>query len=226
MRDAKLLKDGSSEVSVAIQRVTRDAERYQLHCSGMTVEQIAITENVDPEAIMTSIKRARSLHEAEQLIIHRNLKSKGAIENEQLRTRARKENTERILSSLAKLLEGTRVVPEIDKGSGKVTFREFTDPEVISMGLEHARKIISLDERPAQSQTFVSIQNNQQNNMGEGGLPSHVATTYEERLLRIRNAQAGRSQKEPEIIDVTPESSELTPAPIVSEMESQEWEKF
>lgn len=227
MRTGELRKDGTVSVSLAVKNHLTDLNRYLRFRAGETFADIAIIDNITPEAAKNSVSTGRRMYEAEQLIELRDLKHQSAIATERIRKKARERTETLILDGLETLLSGKRTIASIRKSDGEIIIQEITDPEVISLGLEHARKIISIDERPAQNQTYVNIQNNQQNiNEGSQG---PAAMSYEERLKRIRNAQVGVTSTNEQILEAEIIKSDVVAEPAESEVIPEtpnDWETF
>lgn len=189
MRDARRLGDGSLQVSEEVAGFAIHRSRYKRFMDGLTFEEIAQQDNVMVGTVKQSINQGRAIEEAAELIKIRALKHRSAIETEILRRDIRKETSALIVLGLRTLLEGKKTVPEINPVTGVVTMHEYVDPEVVAMGIEQTAKILSMQEKPAQSQTFVNIQNNQNNLGADGGPATSSAITYEERVRRIRTVQ-------------------------------------
>lgn len=202
MRDASQDANGLIKVNASISKHIVDHDRYLRFAAGETFADIALKDGVLVDTVKNSVTNGRKMHEAEQIMELRDLKHRGAIGAERIRKRVREECDTLIVDGVVKLLKGKRTVASVRKSDGEIITEEFDDPDVISMGIEHARKIISLDEKPAQSQTFVNIQNNQ--NVGD--VPSTPnALSYEERLMRIRSAQTHQkvvASQQNDVIDV------------------------
>lgn len=226
MRSGELRKDGSIEISTQIQTHLTDLNRYLRFKAGQTMAEIAIDDRVLPETVKTSVLRGRKAYESEQILVLRDLKYTSAVEGEKIRTETRIRVAPQIIDGLELLLKGKRVHVSVQKSTGEFLTMVVDDPEMISMGLEHARKILSLDERPAQNQTVVNIQNNQQNinesPQGSSGL------SYEERLKRIRGAQQKSLSVDNNVIDVTPEPEIVVNAqePEAPAMDDEKWGDF
>lgn len=217
MRTGHLRKDGSVDLSLERQTKLTSLNRYLRFKAGESIIEIAQKDNLEIEIARLSIATGRKMYESEQILILRDLKYTSAIEGERIRTETRIRVAPQIIDGLELLLKGKRKHVSVRKSTGEFIFVEVDDPEMISMGIEHARKILSLDERPAQNQTVVNIQNNQQN-ITEGNQGGSTGLSYEERLKRIQNAQK-RTVGENDVIDVTPE----TPVtPIATRLESEE----
>lgn len=226
MRSAHQHPDGSIEISKAITTFSKDRDRYDRFRAGEPIPDICIVDGISPEEALKSIRRGRLPVEAEQLLELRDLNHTQALAIARLRANARIRSETLVLDGLEKLLKGERTVASVLKETGEIITKEITDPEVISMGLEHAIKIMSIAERPAQNSTIVNVQQNQQNNYGD--TPSGpTAQTYEERLKRIRSRQLGEKKAEPEVLEAEVIHSETTPVvdPPAS-TETTEWEKF
>lgn len=225
MRSAHQHPDGSIEISKAITTFSKDRDRYDRFRAGEPIPDICIVDGISPEEALKSIRRGRLPVEAEQLLELRDLNHTQALAIARLRANARIRSETLVLDGLERLLTGKRTETTVLK-DGQVVTREVVDPEVISMGLEHAIKIMSIAERPAQNSTIVNVQHNQQNNYGD--TPSGpTAQTYEERLKRIRSRQLGEKKAEPEVLEAEVIHSETTP--IVDPPASTgttEWEKF
>lgn len=188
------MSDGTLSVSEEVSGFEIHRSRYKRFMDGLTFEEIALDDNVTVGTVKQSINQGRAIEEAAELIKIRALKHRGAIETEKLRADIREETAPLIILGLKTLLEGKKTVPEINPVTGVVTMHEYVDPEVVAMGIEQTAKILSMQERPAQSQTFVNIQNNQ-NNLGADGPATSSAITYEERVRRIRTVQLEASGK-------------------------------
>jgi hypothetical protein len=223
MRAGRINPDGNLEISTAIAKFSKDRDRYERFRAGVAIGDICVEDQIDPEKAIASIRQGRMLVEAEQLLELRDLNHSNAVAVARMRAKARIEHETLVLDGLEKLLKGKRTITSIDKESGQILTEIIDDPEVISMGLEHARKIMSIDERPAANSTYVNIQTNQQNNYGEG--PSSKAETYEERLKRIRNSQIANNQPEPVVIEAEIVKVEST-EPSADPPEQKDWENF
>lgn len=227
MRTGELRKDGTVSVSLAVKNHLTDLNRYLRFRAGETFADLAIADDITPEAAKLSVSTGRRMYEAEQLIELRDLKHQSAIATERIRKKARERTETLILDGLETLLSGKRTIASIRKSDGEIITQEITDPELISLGLEHARKIISIDERPAQNQTYVNIQNNQQN-ISESGQGA-AAMSYEERLKRIRNAQTGIPSANEQIIEAEIIKSDVVEQPPETEATPEtpnDWETF
>ncbi len=220
MRDAIERQDGSLEISRAVQDHLVDLNRYLRFRAGETFADIALKDNITPDAVKACVRRGRGMYEAEQIIELRDLKHQSAIASERIRKDVREQTQTMVVDGVIKLLHGKRTLSSINKMTGDILTKEIDDPDVISMGVEHAIKIIGLAERPAQSQTFVNIQNNQQN-VSEAPVGS-TALSYEERLQRIRKAQSRTVTTEREVYDVEPERSQSEDIPEVPLVQPQE----
>lgn len=190
MRMAIRRPDGSVELSEKIEQSYADLDRYTRFKMGESFLQIAEADGLDPEVIKISIRKGRSMYEAGQIIELRDLKHEAAIEAEKIRREVRMRVATKIVDAIDLLLEGKQTVVQVNKLTGEVTFKDYVDPEVLSMGIEHARKIIALEEKPIANQTLVNIQQNTQN-VGGNSLGENRDFSYEERLARIRRAQSG-----------------------------------
>ncbi len=209
MRSATKRSDGSLEISKS-DRMVADLARYLRFKHGESIIDIAQSEGTDPEAVKISVRKGRNMYEAEQILKLRDLKHTALIETEEIRRDIRRRISKQLVDSVERLLQGKRTVVEVNKLTGEVTLHEIVDPEVISMGIEHARKSISLDEKPAANQTTVNIQQN--NGAGDGSIS--VESSYEQRLARIRARQIGPASQR--VIDVqADEVSESEPAKAV-----------
>lgn len=203
-------KDGSVDISKEVIKANVDLRRYLRFKDGETLLEIAEADNITPDAAKISLRIGRNMHEAGQLLVLRDLKYTGAIETEEIRAKVRASVSEKIVTAVDQLLTGERTVVETNLVTGQVTLHKIVDPEVVSMGITHARKIVSLDEKPAANQTTVNIQQN--NNSGSGDGPVSVGgLSYEDRLRNIRLAQTSQrvidteipdDDKESEVIDV------------------------
>ena len=198
MRTAVERPDGSLEISRKIDQAQTDLDRYLRMRAGETVVQIAASDRVDVETVLKSCRKGRGMFEAQQLLEIRDLKHEGALETEKIRRDVREKIKDKLIPAVEKLLEGKRQVAEVNKVTGQVTIREFDDPDVITMGIEQARKLISLDEKPS-PQTLVQIQ---QNNVNQESTPSREGS-FEERLTRIRQKQAGVAVGPADVIETT-----------------------
>ena len=179
--------DGSIEVSSHVDKAYLDLERYTKFKDGATILDIADEYKITVGVAKHSIEVGRNLCEADDLIRFRDLRYRGAIENEKIRQNIRDRVSVELVDAIMLLLSGKRTIPQVHKVTGEVTFKEFIDPDIIVQGIEAARKAISLEEKPAASQTTVNIQ---QNNAGPSEGHAAIETTYEERLTRIRHAQS------------------------------------
>jgi hypothetical protein len=224
MRTGRINRDGSMEISIAVAKFSKDRDRYDRFTAGEAIADIAVTDDITPEKAIMSVRQGGMMAEAEQMLELRGIKHASALAVEKLRTKARIQNETRILDGLETLLKGKRTITSIDKETGQILTEVIDDPEVISMGLEHARKILSIDERPAPNQTIVSINNNQQNNFGESQGPK--AETYEERLKRIRNRQLSESRTEPVVMEAEVIKAETIVTPEEPKPEQKDWENF
>ena len=217
----------------------KDLDRYMAFRDGKTIVDIAIDEENDPQEIRQSLIRGRAMFDIEQQMRLKDAKYEGAIENEKIRTAVRKAVHEPIVDGLVTLLKGKRTVVEKNKITGEIRTHDVTDPEIIALGIEAARKTISLEEKPVPSQTVVNVQQNvaggdQIAGMGVGG------TSYEERLERIRAIQEGKpipnhettteinpspksgTKKSSKIVDV--EAREVKPDP--EDLPGDKWAQF
>lgn len=225
MRAVRINSNGALDVATDIAKYSKDRDRYDRFRAGESVADICAADDIDPEKAIASIRQGRRTVEAEQILELRDLNHANAIEIARLRQRARIENETLVLDGLGKLLKGERVVTSVDKETGEILSETVTDPEVISMGLEHARKIMSIDERPAQNSTYVNIQTNQQNNYGES--QGSGAQTYEERLKRIRNLQISGRGEEPKVMEAEIVHAEtVTPVEPETPPDEKKWENF
>jgi hypothetical protein len=229
MRGVRFDPDGKPEVSTALTQFSRDRDRYDRFRAGESVADICVKDGIEPEKALKSISQGRRMVEAEQILELRDLNHSSAVAIARLKTKARVQNETLLLDGLEKLLKGERTVASVLKETGEIVTRDITDPEVISMGIEHARKIFSIDERPTQNTTTVNIQNNQQNVTENYGGEGSAALSYEERVKRIRNSQT-RIQTETRLLDaetidvtpIVPEPTEEAKAP----EPGKEWENF
>lgn len=227
MRSARQNPDGSIEITKAIATFSKDRDRYDRFRAGVPVPDICIQDGISPEDALKSIRRGRLPVEAEQLLELRDLNHTSALAIARLKTKARIDHETLVLDGLEILLKGQRTAVSTDK-DGNILTKDYVDPDVISMGLEHARKIMNIDERPAQNSTIVNVQTNQQNNYGDT-TSAPAAMTYEERLKRIRNSQMGRAPvepSEPDVIEAEVIHSETSPLPSAEEQKPNEWENF
>ncbi len=229
MRTAVVRKDGSLDISKEIEKTSIDLRRYLRFRDGETLLQIAESDQLTPDAVKISLRIGRQMHEASQMLTLRDLKYTGAIETEQIRQQVRDSVKDKIVSAVDQLLTGKRTIVETETATGKVTLHEIVDPEVISMGITHARKIVSLDEKPAANQTTVNIQNNQNNSGSEAPTPVG-GLSYEDRLRNIRSAQTNKRVIEAEFETSAEEPAEadnLTPVEMgtpVATAPEKDWE--
>lgn len=179
-----------SEIALsAIDRSLTDMTRYMLFRNGDSILEMARREGLKPENIARSVRAGHAMYEAEQQMKLRDARIEGALENEKIRENLRYGLSQKIMNALTWMLTGKMEETEIDPVTGnKKVIREWVDPEIISKGLEHARKLTSLEEKPMPSQTVVNIQ---QNNVGSD-VVGGGGNSYEERLERIRRMQDGQ----------------------------------
>lgn len=188
--------DGTVSITKA-EKAGIDLSRYQRFREGESIPEMARRDDVDPATVQRSVRAGQQIYEVQQQLKLRDLKYDTAIENEVLRKALRDKVAVQLVEAIETLLSGKRTVVEVDKITGAVSFKEFTDPDVISLGIDHAIKSLSFAERPASNQTIVNVQQN--NNPGGGDGSSDGAGSYEERLERIRSRQRPKSN----VINVT-----------------------
>lgn len=198
-----------------------DYKRYRRHAEGESISDIAAADGINRKLAQESVTRGQKMFEGEQLLKLKTMKYQGAIDNETIRTEVRRRIADKIAGKIEDLLSGQRPIVEINKITGEVTIKMVIDPEVVALGLEHARKTISLDEKPAAGQTVVNIQNNQ-TNVSEG--QAERESSYEERLQRIRSRQVSSREvievPAQEVRDTEPDSA--VDAEFVPEIKGQE----
>lgn len=193
-----------------------DHDRFIRFQSGQSMEEIAHDEGVALVDIQASIEKAihhDQIRKNQQLM---NLRMDAQIENEKIRAHTRKKFQPDAEVALGKLLVGERTVIQKNKETGELTQISYTDVDVIALGLEHYRKSISLEEKPAPAPgTVVNVQSNTNTtnivSNGNGGRPM----TFEERIASIRRDQKtahalpeSEPESEPEILE-----GEVEPTP-------------
>lgn len=186
LRSGEQRPDGSVALS-SIDKTLRDLERFHRFQSGEDMVTIASRDGLSVDAIKTSVRRGWNMFEAEQQIKLKHLKYQAAIANEEIRSDVRERVKNDIVTAIQGLLKGERTIAEVSRATGEVTLHTYIDPEMVALGIEAARKTISLEEKPSVGGTVVNIQ---QNNMGDGGGGGGGAS-YEERLERIKLEQSG-----------------------------------
>jgi len=164
-----------------------DLQRFQRFTGGESIQEISLQDGIGFEIAKTSVRRGLQMFEAQQQIILKAKRYDAAIENEEIRAEARAKVKHKLVDAIDVLLSGKKTVIEVDRNSGAMVFHEITDPEIIAMGVEAARKMLSMEEKPTPS-TIVNIQ---QNNNTEGATGVSLGLTFEERLARIQRAQSG-----------------------------------
>lgn len=176
----------------AMTTINRDLSRYYRFMAGESDSDIATRDNVTIEEVQKSIHLGEVQEEARQRSALMKLRYEAALANETLRKRARNKLEDKFLGGLGKLLKGQRVVVERDLATGKVTFHEYEDPDVIVKGVEQYRKTTSLEEKPVQvlhPSMTVNVQNNQAQPIGGRSFGGGSRETFEEKLRRIRQGQ-------------------------------------
>lgn len=188
----------SRELTIAaIDRSLSDLDLYMKFREGTTVIDLAISHHKDPKLMEAAVRRGRQIFDMEQNMRLRDAKLEGAIQNEKIRNAVRAKVAADMVSGIKTLLEGKRVAVETNHATGEVTLKEFLDPTVINMGIEQARKAISLEEKPM-PQTVVNVQQNT-NTINEAG--GDAQFSFEQRLSKLRERQQQRAPV-PNVIDV------------------------
>lgn len=166
-----------------------DVKRYERFRAGESIDQIALSDNIDVDHALKSVRIGWQMFEAQQQIRLRELKYAATIENEEIRSELRNRVKEKLIAAVETLLDGERTVVEVNKITGEVTIHKFIDLEMVALGIEAARKAISLEEKPQPMQTMINIQNNAaENPIRTEGM------SYEERMERIQIAQSSGPQ--------------------------------
>jgi len=163
-----------------------DLDRYQRHQIGKTFEEISAEDQTDIAVIEKSIESAAKQESGRMQREFIGLRIQAQIDNERTRKKARTRLEGKFLSAMDHLLTGERTAIEVNKESGEVTLKTYTDPDVLAVGVEQYRKAVTLEEKPQPAPGMVL---NLQNNTINQGTPSSGGRTFEERLLLIRQKQ-------------------------------------
>lgn len=219
MRSGKKNPDGSITLATKIETASVDLNRYFRNQDGESLTEIAAKDNITPHQCTISIRNGANMHEAQQLIRLKALKMEGLLQNEVGRRNLR-ELIPQIRPKVEQLLGGKRTMVEVNKQTGEHRTYEIEDPDVIALGLQLLQKLISMEEKPAASQTTVNIN---QNNMNvDTGGQGTVELTFEERLAKVKMDQANR------VIDTTArpvDEDESIDAEVVDK-KGPEWTEF
>lgn len=199
-----------------------DNDRFIRFQSGQSMEEIANDDKVALSDVQMSIESAaRDDHIRKQRELV-NLRMDAQIENERIRKRTRSKFSADADVALGKLLVGERTVVQKNKETGELSSFVYTDVDTIATGLEHYRKSISLEEKPAPAPGMVvNVQSNTttQNIMGGGMGSNGKVMTFEERIQSIRQkqreAQSGIPDSEVAVDDSL--EPEIIPGEVVHE---------
>ena len=224
MRAVVQLSDGRPELNDKITGKIRDVERYEQFIHGKELSQIAREEGVDPDDIAASVCRGQDIYEVGEQIRLRKLRFDAEVNNEEAKRDIRSDSIPEAKKVVKSLLKGKRPVIETNKITGEVTVSEITDPEVQISGLEQLRKMIDFDKKPT-AQTIVNIQQNNQNNSGDGPRNKSGDRSYEDSIARIRRQQLQIESRSDGSIDVQPNAGEPADAPIDAELVEPEEER-
>lgn len=199
--------------ALALRPAGLDNDRFVRFQCGHSMEDIALDDGVTLAVVQASIETAArddQIRKQRELV---DLRMTAQIENEKIRKRTRNKFALEAEIALGLLLKGERTVVQKNKETGELSEFTYTDVDTVAVGLEHYRKSISLEEKPATG-TVVNVQANTQNIIG-GGMNGGRQMTFEERIQQIRQkqreAQAG-------LIPVPEEESEaIEPEVILGE---------
>jgi len=177
--------------SLAVKSAGLDNDRYIRFQTGHSMEEIAKDDGVSFSEVQLSIESAaREDHVRRQRALI-DLRMEAQIENEKIRKRTRIKFASEAETALGKLLIGERTVVQKNKETGELSLFSYTDVDTIALGLEHFRKSISLEEKPAPAPGMVvNVQSNTtQNNILGGPMNGGKPMSFEERIQMIRQKQ-------------------------------------
>lgn len=194
-----------------------DNDRLIRFESGHSMEEIARDDHVSLAEVQSSIEiaaRHEQIRKNHQLM---NLRQDAQIENEKIRAHYRKKFHADAETALGKLLKGEKTVVQKNALTGELSEFTYTDVDTIALGLDHYRKSITLEEKPAPAPgTVVNVQSNTNTTIVSSNGNGH-SMTFEERIAAIRRDQKHAHEQrsiepEPEILDGQVES-EIIPSP-------------
>ena len=170
-------------MSTVERRESVNVLRLRRFKAGETADEIAQSEGVRVDTVLYGLRRAEERKQMLFMWKLMDLRLEGAIENERIRKRIRRDLSEKLIKAVDCLLSGKRAVIARNPNTGEIIVHDTIDPEVIAMGVEQARTLLSLEEKPAPNPIYVNIQNNA-GDSAEGRTDKDWS--YEERIDRIR----------------------------------------
>lgn len=185
------MKRGRGMAIAKLKNLVSDLERYNRYMAGESLEQIAVADEIEEAQVRASIQRGEQQDAVRRNAELMRLKHNGAIENEKLRQKARREQSKSYLRAQEELLEGkqdvVRTLPD-----GGIEIDTIRDNTALSAGLEHFRKTTQMSPEKGQADApanVVNVQLNQNNNQGAGGFD------FEKSLQKIRKQQSETFQE-------------------------------
>lgn len=202
-------------------RVNIDLSRYYRFQAGESEFDIAAKDEIDVKVAMNSIQRGQQFEGERQKSILTRLRFDAAVTNENLRNKVRNRLEGTFVDALEKLLIGEKCVVERAK-DGKVTIHKYTDPDILSKGIEQYRKTTTMEEKATNMQPLV-FNLNQQNNLtptddqDEPKNRPNERYNFEDRIAKIRRAQRESGEVVSEsvegtLVDDEPEEIEVQEA--------------
>jgi hypothetical protein len=191
-------------------------KRYRRHLEGESIEEIAKKDEISVTWAKNAVRKGKTLLETQLQRRTSLLRLQNELAKAQIQRRVHDEVGDDIIGGIKTLCKGNKEVAVYDEKTRrfvKTTIKN--DTKTIVAGIEQARKVGSIDERPSPAQTLINVQQQVNTSTDISG------TDFEGRLSKIREAQKNRNA---DVIDVEVQVDPDVDTVIDEEGEDGDWE--